>query len=48
MKGEKEASLALVQGGIILAEANIHQSSFLKLLFQPQECKINHLISTEQ
>ena len=47
MKGEKEASLALAQEDIILAGANVHQSSFLKLLFQAQECKINHLISTE-
>ena len=34
MKGEKEASLALVQEDIILAGADAHQSLFLKLLFQ--------------
>ena len=48
MKGKKEASLVLVQKGIILVGADEHQSSFLKLLFQSQEYKINFLISTEQ
>ena len=35
MIGEKEASQALVHAGIVPPEADIQQSVFLKLLYQP-------------
>ena len=48
LKGKSEDSKAVVNEGVIPAEADLQQREFLKLLFQPHKCKVNHQISTQE
>ena len=47
LKGESEASKALVNKEVIPAEADLQQGAFLQLLFQPHKYKVNHQILTK-